>query len=50
VPGTTFVLHACLLDEPAALGVVVGGTYAVADTGVERLAGAGAVELVSTGA
>lgn len=48
VAGTTFVLHACLLDEPASLGVVVGGTYAVTDSGVEALAGAGAVDLVST--
>ncbi len=47
VPGTTFVLHACLLDEPAGLGVVVGGTYAVTDSGIERLAGAGAVELAT---
>ena len=48
VAGTTFVLHACLLDEPASLGVVVGGTYAVTETGVESLAGAGAIELAST--
>ncbi len=48
VAGTTFVLHACLLDEPASLGVVVGGTYAITDAGVETLAGAGAIELVST--
>jgi Xaa-Pro aminopeptidase len=47
VPGTTFVLHACLLDETASLGVLVGGTYAVGEEGVEQLAGAGAVELVS---
>jgi Xaa-Pro dipeptidase len=47
VPGTTFVLHACLLDEAASLGVVVGGTYAVSETGVEMLAGAGAVELAA---
>lgn len=48
VPGTTFVLHACLLDAAAAVGVVVGGTYAVGADGVEQLAGAGAVELAST--
>jgi hypothetical protein len=47
VPGSTFVLHACLLDEPASVGVLVGGTYAVNVDGVEQLAGAGAVELVS---
>jgi Xaa-Pro aminopeptidase len=47
-PGTTFVLHACLLDEQAQVGVVVGGTYAVNETGTEMLAGAGAVDLVTT--
>jgi hypothetical protein len=46
VPGVSFVLHACLLDEPAAAGVVVGGTYAVREERVEMLAGAGAVDLV----
>lgn len=46
-PGSTFVLHACLLDEAASLGVLVGGTYAVTDEGLEQLAGAGAVELTS---
>ena len=47
VEGTTFVLHACLLDEAASLGVLVGGTYAVGEDGLEQLAGAGAVELAS---
>lgn len=47
LPVTTFVLHACLLDEPAAVGVVVGGTYAMGGGGVEEIAGAGAVELVT---
>jgi Xaa-Pro dipeptidase len=47
VPGSTFVLHACLLDEAESLGVLVGGTYAVTEDGVEQLAGAGAVELLS---
>ena len=47
LPGSTFVLHACLLDEAASLGVLVGGTYAVNVDGVEQLAGAGAVELMS---
>ena len=46
-PGSTFVLHACLLDEAASLGVLVGGTYSVTDEGLEQLAGAGAVELTS---
>src|SRR5262249_19545168 len=45
-PGVSFVLHACLLDEAAATGVVVGGTYAVQEDAVEMLAGAGAVDLV----
>ena len=48
VPGSTFVLHACLLDEPEQTGVVVGGTYAMTDAGLEMLAGAGAVELLTT--
>jgi Xaa-Pro dipeptidase len=44
-PGIAFVLHACLLDETAQVGVVVGGTYAMTESGVELLAGAGAVDL-----
>jgi Xaa-Pro aminopeptidase len=47
VPGSTFVLHACLLDEATPLGVLVGGTYALSDRGLEQLAGAGPVELAS---
>lgn len=47
VAGSTFVLHACLLDEKAPLGVLVGGTYAMSEDGLEQLAGAGAVELTS---
>lgn len=47
VAGSTFVLHACLLDEQAPLGVLVGGTYAMSEDGLEQLAGAGAVELTS---
>ena len=47
VAGTTFVLHACLFDEPARAGVVVGGTYAVGSADVEEIAGAGAVELLT---
>lgn len=46
IPGVAFVLHACLLDEAAAVGVVVGGTYAVNEDGVEMLAGAGPIDLV----
>lgn len=45
VPGTTFVLHACLLDEAHQLGVLVGGTYAITNDGYEMLSGAGAMEL-----
>lgn len=44
-PGTTFVLHACLLDERESLGVLVGGTYAMTGTGYELLSGAGGVAL-----
>jgi Xaa-Pro dipeptidase len=47
-PGMTFVLHACLLDEAAGHGVLVGGTYLMTSDGVEVLAGAGDVELEST--
>jgi Xaa-Pro dipeptidase len=47
-PGIAFVLHACLLDENAQVGVVVGGTYAMTGAGVEPLAGAGPVNLVTT--
>ena len=47
-PGVAFVLHACLLDEPTRVGVVVGGTYAMTEVGVEQLAGAGPLDLVTT--
>ena len=47
VPGSTFVLHACLLSESEQTGVVVGGTYAMTSAGVEMLSGAGAVELLT---
>ena len=43
--GTTFVLHACLLDERESLGVLVGATYVITDEGYEMLSGAGDVEL-----
>jgi len=48
-PGIAFVLHACLLDESAQVGVVVGGTYAMTEAGVELIAGAGAVDLQTGG-
>jgi Xaa-Pro aminopeptidase len=43
--GTVFVLHACveLVDE--GIGVIIGGTYALAASGLETLAGAGDVGL-----
>ncbi|MGF7159911.1 hypothetical protein FHS85_001534 [Rhodoligotrophos appendicifer] len=44
-PWTTFVLHACLLDEAERIGELVGGTYAMTETGSELLSGAGDVEL-----
>ena len=44
-PGTTFVLHACLLDEAERIGVLVGGTYVMTATAFELLSGAGDVEL-----
>ena len=34
-------------DEPAQVGVVVGGTYAMTAGGIEQLAGAGPVDLVT---
>jgi len=43
--GTTFVLHACLLDERESIGVLVGGTYVITSQGYELLSGAGDVEL-----
>ncbi len=46
VPGMTFVLHTCLLDEAERIGVLVGGTYAMTETGYELLSGAGDVELI----
>ncbi len=45
VPGTTFVVHACLLDEADNVGVLAGGTYAMTETGYEMLAGTGDVAL-----
>ena len=44
--GTTFVLHACLLDDTDSIGVLVGGTYAMTGDGYELLSGAGDVELL----
>ena len=47
-PGIAFVLHACLIDEANGVGVVVGGTYATTDNGIETIAGAGPVDLYMT--
>ena len=47
-PGIAFVLHACLLDHAADVGVVVGGTYAITETGLETIAGASASDLHTT--
>jgi Xaa-Pro aminopeptidase len=47
-PGIAFVLHACLFDKTAQVGVVVGATYAMTEAGVELLAGAAAVDLHTT--
>lgn len=46
-PGMTLVMHACLLDEAASLGVLVGGTYLVTADGNDMLSGAGTIELMS---
>jgi len=45
-PGMTFVMHTCLLDEAQALGVLVGGTYAMTEAGLVQLAGAGECDLL----
>ena len=36
------------VDEETSVGVVVGGTYTVSDTGVDILAGAGPIDLCAT--
>lgn len=45
LPGMTFVMHACLLEQSEALGVLVGGTYAMTEAGLVQLAGAGDCDL-----
>ena len=47
-PGTTFVLHVCLLDAASRSGVLVGGTYLMTESGYELLSGAGDVPLFGT--
>ncbi|MCE8515290.1 aminopeptidase P family protein [Ruegeria pomeroyi] len=49
VPGMTLVMHACILDAPSRLGVLVGGTYVMGSDGLVCLAGAGDVPLHVTG-
>ncbi|MEZ5872765.1 MAG: hypothetical protein R3D32_13185 [Nitratireductor sp.] len=44
LPGMTFVLHACLLDEEHRIGVLLGGTYLMDEDGLVQLAGAGVGE------
>lgn len=44
LPGMTFVLHACLLDEEHRIGVLLGGTYLMNEDGLVQLAGAGVGE------
>lgn len=44
-PGMVFVLHGCLELPEERLGVILGGTYALTDDGLEMLAGSGAVPL-----
>ncbi|MGH6934521.1 MAG: M24 family metallopeptidase, partial [Dongiaceae bacterium] len=40
-----FVLHACIELPDEGIGVIQGGTYALTNSGLEMLAGGGAVEL-----
>jgi Xaa-Pro aminopeptidase len=44
-PGMVFVLHACVELPDEGIGIIQGGTYALTDSGLELLAGAGDVEL-----
>ncbi len=44
-PGMVFVLHSCLEFPDQELGVILGGTYVLEDSGIRQLCGAGAVEL-----
>ena len=45
-PGMVFVLHSCLELPDEGLGVIQGGTYALTETGLTKLVGAGDVELM----
>jgi len=44
-PGMVFVLHACIELADEGIGVILGGTYLLAPSGLEMLSGGGAVEL-----
>lgn len=46
--GMAFVLHACLLEKEASIGVLVGGTYAMTNEGLVQLAGAGDCDLLQS--
>ena len=41
-----FVLHSCLELPDEKLGVIQGGTYALEETGIRMLVGAGDVDLL----
>ncbi len=45
-PGMVFVLHSCLELPDEHLGVIQGGTYALEETGLRMLAGAGGADLL----
>lgn len=45
-PGMVFVLHSCLELPDEGLGVIQGGTYAMSETGLTKLVGAGDVDLM----
>ena len=45
LPGMVFYLHSWLAQPDQGLGVMLGGSYLVTDTGCEPLSGAGPVEL-----
>ncbi len=44
-PGMVFVLHACIELVEEGLGVILGGTYALEESGLRLLAGGGDAEL-----
>ncbi|AGS25318.1 M24 family metallopeptidase [Rhizobium etli] len=47
VPGMTFYVHSWLSLGREGLGVMLGGTYLVTETGIEALSGAGPVDLLT---